>query len=236
MELATNMSKHQGIFCIGVSYTPPYFYLAGFRFARSSQCLFLHKTLSLDTKNYPSAIWTASLPYASFNFNETIANEVDKNHSLKFKKQIQYVGLKHGIHCWQSCEIQAEVFYEHLNVFGQSTARMHVLELDVLAIWEYAFIKTCQPFNIRLVLWPKDRYLIGILGRESMLWQVWYWPIDVNWWQALQASAKVMPALISYLGHADMDAAIAGESIMMEHDLAYAVPIALAYRGIRHAL
>ncbi|NDH09695.1 MAG: hypothetical protein EBY16_08830 [Gammaproteobacteria bacterium] len=229
------MSKKKGIICIGVSYAAPYFYLAGFSFASSFQGLFLNKTLSFDTRSYPSAIWVTSLPYASFHIHELSANQVQQTESLQ-NHQIQYLGLKNGIHFWQSCAIQTAVLQEQLNILGNAKDAMHVLELDLVAIWEYAFIKTSQPFKIRLLLWHKEPYLIGMLGRESLFWKVWYWSIDSNWWQEIQATGLPMPELISCLSSSRIECAIPVESIIVDDDVDYALAIALAHRGIRHAL
>ena len=49
------------------------------------------------------------------------------------------MGLKNGVHFWQCCQINQTLFQEQLNVLDHAKATMHVLELDLLAIWDYAF-------------------------------------------------------------------------------------------------
>lgn len=93
-ESAEIMSKKKEIICIGVSYSAPYFYLAAYSFHTFDECLFLNKTLSLDTKKYSSAIWVSSLPYALFDIHELTT--IESSQSLKQKQQIQYMGLKMG--------------------------------------------------------------------------------------------------------------------------------------------
>ena len=232
------MSKKKEIICIGVSYSAPYFYLAAYSFHTFDECLFLNKTLSLDTKKYSSAIWVSSLPYALFDIHELTT--IESSQSLKQKQQIQYMGLKNGVHFWQCCQINQTLFQEQLNVLDHAKATMHVLELDLLAIWDYAFFKTLAPFKTRLVLWQKAPYLIGILGRECSFWKIWYWPIDkkldFNWWQEILISSLPMPELISCLSQLTIEVEMTCEEIYLRDKAEYVLAIALAHRGLRHAL
>lgn len=236
MELAEIMSKNKGIICIGVSYVPPFYYLAGFSFDTQSTCLFLNKSQSIDIQKYPNAIWVTSLPYTLFEIHELYAGELSGQSDLKQIKQMQYLGLKNGMHFWQTCAIQSAVFEEQVNVFGFTKNTVHVLELDLLAIWEYAFIKTSAPFKTRLVLWKRAPYLIAMLGREAVFWQVWYWPIDKIDLSDIQAASFPKPALISFCSEIKIESDVPFEIIGLKTEFEYTLAIALAYRGIRYAL
>lgn len=232
------MSIKKEIIYIGVSYSAPYFYLAAYSFHTCYECLFLNKTLSLDTEKFAAAIWISCLPYALFDIHELTS--IEEYRYLKQKKQIQYMGLKNGVHIWQCCQVNQTLFQEQLNVLGHAKATIHVLELDLLAIWDYAFFKTLAPFKTRLVLWQKAPYLIGILGRESSFWKIWYWPIDkkldFNWWHEILISSLPMPELISCLSQLTIEVEMTCEEIYLRDKAEYVLAIALAHRGLRHAL
>jgi hypothetical protein len=153
---------------VGISLSPPYCHLIGIRITKDFNFILVlkEKILIQDFYQQPSSIYIGSLPLSLLSLDVFPFPTPQK--SLSF-----YLGLKKETPCWMHAHIEHTRLEEYVLRHDKIPLRFHILEVDAIAIWHYAYwcLKKLNAYH-QVILWIYQHshgyYLL--LGRNEMLW------------------------------------------------------------------